>query len=447
MVKIYNSLTKTIEEFHPIKENEVMIYVCGPTVYNYIHIGNTRPVIFFDTVVRFFKYLGFKVTYVSNYTDIDDKIINRAKEEHITEEQVTEKYILAFEKTCERLNCLRLDFNPRVTENMSGIIDFIQLLVSKDGAYEVDGDVYFDVAKDPDYGILSGQSIENMLNGVRIDPNLRKRNPIDFNLWKETAEGKNWPSPWSQGRPGWHTECVVMINSIFHGKIDIHGGGSDLKFPHHENEIAQSVCANGHKLANYWMHNGRFDMEGEKMSKSLGNVVWAHELLDRIDYQTFRLMVLNVPYRQPMNYKEELLEQAKKDSEKIYRSYLTIFRQLELSEKTKPAEDEEIKTLRAGFVDAMSDDFNTANAITSVFQMTKLANSLLREKEQNLPRMTAALNLFGDMLWVLGMNFEIKPLSETDVSLVKKWHEARKNKDFQLADELRQQINAKGIIL
>ncbi len=447
MVKIYNSLTKTIEEFHPIKENEVMIYVCGPTVYNYIHIGNTRPVIFFDTVVRFFKYLGFKVTYVSNYTDIDDKIINRAKEEHITEEQVTEKYILAFEKTCERLNCLRLDFNPRVTENMSGIIDFIQLLVSKDGAYEVDGDVYFDVAKDPDYGILSGQSIENMLNGVRIDPNLRKRNPIDFNLWKETAEGKNWPSPWSQGRPGWHTECVVMINSIFHGKIDIHGGGSDLKFPHHENEIAQSVCANGHKLANYWMHNGRIDMEGEKMSKSLGNVVWAHELLDRIDYQTFRLMVLNVPYRQPMNYKEELLEQAKKDSEKIYRSYLTIFRQLELSEKTKPAEDEEIKTLRAGFVDAMSDDFNTANAITSVFQMTKLANSLLREKEQNLPRMTAALNLFGDMLWVLGMNFEIKPLSETDVSLVKKWHEARKNKDFQLADELRQQINAKGIIL
>ncbi len=447
MVKIYNSLTKTMEEFRPIKENEVLIYVCGPTVYNYIHIGNTRPVIFFDTVVRFFKYLGFKVTYVSNYTDIDDKIINRAKEENITEEEVAVKYIRAFEETCERLNCLKLDFNPRVTENMNRIIEFIKLLVSKDGAYEVDGDVYFDVAKDPDYGILSGQSIDNMLNGVRIDPNLRKRNPIDFNLWKETSEGKNWASPWSQGRPGWHTECVVMINSIFHGKIDIHGGGSDLKFPHHENEIAQSVCANGHKLANYWMHNGRIDMEGEKMSKSLGNVVWAHELLDRIDYQTFRLMVLNVPYRQPMNYKEELLEQAKKDTEKIYRSYLTLFRQLELSKKTEPLEDEEIKALRTGFVEAMSDDFNTANAITSVFQMTKLANNLLREKEQNLPRMTAALNLFDDMLWVLGMNFEIKPLSETDVGLVKKWHEARKNKDFQLADELRQQINAKGIIL
>jgi cysteinyl-tRNA synthetase len=387
------------------------------------------------------------VTYVSNYTDIDDKIINRAKEENITEEQVTDKYIRAFEKTCERLNCLKLDFNPRVTENMDGIIEFIKLLVSKDGAYEVDGDVYFDVAKDPDYGILSGQSIDNMLNGVRIDPNLRKRNPIDFNLWKETTEGKNWASPWSQGRPGWHTECVVMINSIFHGKIDIHGGGSDLKFPHHENEIAQSVCANGHKLANYWMHNGRIDMEGEKMSKSLGNVVWAHELLDRIDYQTYRLMVLNVPYRQPMNYKEDLLEQAKKDSEKIYRSYLTIFRQLELSAKTEPMEDEEIKALRTGFVEAMSDDFNTANAITSIFQMTKLANNLLREKDQNLPRMTAALKLFSEMLWVLGMNFEIKPLSETDISLVKQWHEARKNKDFQLADELRQQINAKGIIL
>jgi len=447
MVKIYNSLTKTLEEFRPIKANEVMIYVCGPTVYNYIHIGNTRPVIFFDTVVRFFKYLGFKVTFVSNYTDIDDKIINRAKEENISEEEVTAKYIRAFEKTCERLNCLKLDFNPRVTENMDGIIEFIKLLVSKDGAYEVDGDVYFDVAKDPDYGILSGQSIDNMLNGVRIDLNLRKRNPIDFNLWKETTEGKNWKSPWSQGRPGWHTECVVMINSIFHGKIDIHGGGSDLKFPHHENEIAQSVCANGHKLANYWMHNGRIDMEGEKMSKSIGNVVWAHELLNRIDYQTYRLMVLNVPYRQPMNYKEELLEQAKKDSEKIYRSYLTLFRQLELSAKTEPIEDEEIKALRTGFVDAMSDDFNTANAITSIFQMTKLANNLLREKDQNLPRMTAALKLFSDMLWVLGMNFEIKPLSETDVSLVKQWHEARKNKDFQLADELRQQINAKGIIL
>ena len=447
MIKIYNTLTKTLDEFKPINEKQVMMYVCGPTVYNYMHIGNSRPVIFFDTVARFFRYLGYQVTYVSNYTDIDDKIINRAKEEGISETAVSEKYIKEIEKTLRNLNCLPNEANPKVTENMKGIINFIQLLIEKEGAYVVDGDVYFDVKKIPSYGQLSQQSINNMLSGVRIDPNIRKRNPIDFNLWKETDEGMKWPSPWSMGRPGWHTECVVMINEIFKGKIDIHGGGTDLKFPHHENEIAQAECAFNHTIANYWMHNGRIDLEGEKMSKSLGNVIWANDLLKLVNYQTYRLLILNVPYRQPLVYRPELLEQSKNDFEKIYRAYLTLHRQIEQGKADEVEEDSEIKLIKEEFIGAMSDDFNTANAITAIFKIVKISNNWLRDKNVKSGKLLFLKRVLEEMLWVLGMDITLEPLTKSDIELVNRWHQARKDKNFNLADSLRKEINEKGIII
>ena len=277
-VKIYNSLTNKIEVFEPIHKNKVNMYVCGPTVYNYVHIGNMRPVVVFDTFRKFLTYIGYDVKYVSNYTDVDDKIIKRAQELNKPESEITEFYIKAFEDDLHNINALKPDVTPRVTEYMSQIIAFIDQLVKTDYAYDIDGDVYFRVEKIKDYGKLSNTKIEDLLVGARIDENSKKESPLDFTLWKKTNVGINWDSPWSKGRPGWHTECVVMINSIFPGGlIDIHGGGFDLKFPHHENEIAQSEAYNKCSLANYWMHNGFININNEKMSKSLGNVITAHD--------------------------------------------------------------------------------------------------------------------------------------------------------------------------
>ena len=450
MIKLYNSLTNKIEEFKSIKENEVTMYVCGPTVYSNIHIGNSRPVVFFDTVARFFKYLGYKVTYVSNFTDIDDKIIKRAKEEGITEKEVSEKYISEVKETYRRLNCLPHDANPKVTETMNTIIEFIDELVKKEGAYVVGGDVYFDVSKISEYGVLSGQTVENLIKGARIEQNEKKANPIDFTLWKETEEGLKWDSPWGKGRPGWHTECVVMINSLFGGQIDIHGGGLDLKFPHHDNEIAQSLCSHNHKIANYWMHNGRIDFGGEKMSKSLGNVLWANDLLDKVPHQIYRLLILNVPYRQPLNYKEDLLQQASNDYEKIKRAYVSLFRKLEVEMDDLESEDikkEELVNLQKEFIEAMSNDFNTANAITTIFQLTKVVNNYIRSKETTASDMKQALKLFDELLWVLGINVDIKKLSNEEKEIVQKWQEARKNKDFEKADLYRKEINERNILL
>lgn len=450
MIKLYNSLTNKIEEFKSIKENEVSMYVCGPTVYSNIHIGNSRPVVFFDTVARFFKYLGYKVTYVSNFTDIDDKIIKRAIEEGKTESEISEKYISEISETYKMLNCLPHDANPKVTENMDSIIKFIDELVDKKGAYVVDGDVYFDVSKIKEYGTLSGQTVENLIKGARIEQNEKKLNPIDFTLWKETEVGLKWDSPWGKGRPGWHTECVVMINNIFGGPIDIHGGGLDLKFPHHDNEIAQSICHNDHKIANYWMHNGRIDFGGEKMSKSLGNVLWAKDLLKQVPHQVYRLLILNVPYRQPLNYKEDLLKQATNDYEKIKRAYISLFRKLEVEKEDLGKEEltnNELINLKQEFINAMSNDFNTANAITSIFQLTKMVNNYVRNKETNVSDMKQALGLFDEMLWVLGIGVDIKELSAEELEIVKKWQEARNNKDFAKADEYRKEINERNILL
>ncbi|HHX78333.1 MAG TPA: cysteine--tRNA ligase [Acholeplasmataceae bacterium] len=450
MIKIYNSLSNQVEEFIPIKKNQVSMYVCGPTVYDFMHIGNSRPVVFFDTVARFFKYRGFKVTYVSNFTDIDDKIINRAKEKNISEEELSQKFIKEINKTYKKLNCLLHDANPTVSENMGNIIDFIGLLIEKGSAYESNGDVYFDVAKIEEYGVLSGQTIENLIIGSRIEKNLNKRNPVDFTLWKATSEGINWDSPWGKGRPGWHTECVVMSRNILGDKIDIHGGGSDLKFPHHDNEIAQSLAAYNNKIANIWMHNGRIDFSGEKMSKSIGNVVWANELIDQVGFQAYRFLMLNVPYRQPLSYRNDLLEQAIIDFEKINRVYISLFRKLELEFNDlniKEVTESELIEIKEQFISSMEDDFNTANAITSIFRLVKVANNALRNNKTSKYLLKEIYGLFNDFLWVLGMDIKLNKLTIDEVKLVESWKLSRKEKDFIKADELRDEITKKGIYI
>lgn len=455
MIRLYNSLTNKIEEFKPIHEGKVSMYVCGPTVYNYLHIGNSRPVIFFDVVNRFFQYLGYEVTYVSNFTDIDDKIIKASKEQNVSEKELSEKFIQITYNLYRKLHCLPHSYNPKVTETMDEIIAFINKMVENGGAYVVDGDVYFDVAKIKEYGILSGQNVESLINGARVELNSKKHNAIDFTLWKETTEGVNWKSPWSEGRPGWHTECVVMIDKIFKGMIDIHGGGNDLKFPHHDNEIAQSICVNNNKIANYWMHNGRVDLAGEKMSKSLGNVIWAEDLLDKTNYESYRLMMLNLPYRQILSYSPNLISQAESDFEKIRRTYISIYRKLELNgcefkedlNKAFVSEYSDLEELRLEFVNHMSNDFNTANAITTIYKVTKLANNAIRQKELDYKYLYDLLKVLSNMLWVLGIDFEIDKLTKDDIELIKLWNEAKSNKDFEKADKYREEINNRNILL
>ena len=379
---IYNTYTREKEEFKPIEENKVKMYICGPTVYNYIHIGNARPVLFFDLVHRYFKYLGYDVEFVSNVTDVDDKIINRAIEENITEAQVAEKYLNYFLECNQLLNALPFTSMPKVTENMNEMIQFINELVERGFAYAVDGDVYFRIDKVREYGQLSGKKIEELEVGARIAEDSKKENPLDFVLWKKTNKGITWDSPWGAGRPGWHTECVVMIDKEFNGKIDIHGGGTDLQFPHHENEIAQSLCMNGHNLANYWMHVGRLGLNNEKMSKSLGNVINVKDLIESIDPNAFRLFMLSVHYRQPINYTEENIQLAVKEWQKIKSTFDQLHLKLDLADAldTQRKVVPEIEALMQQFTTAIEDDFNTSNAITSVYGVIKEINKMTRSK-------------------------------------------------------------------
>ena len=452
MIKLYNSLTNKLEEFKPLKETEVSMYVCGSTVYNDMHIGNARPIVFFDVVSRFFQYVGYNVKFVSNFTDIDDKIIKKAEAENVDESVISERYIKSILETYKLLNCLPHYKNPKVTENMNSIIEFIDLLVKKHGAYVVDKDVYFDVTKDSDYGVLSGQTIENLISGSRVEENDKKQHSCDFNLWKETSVGKKWDSPWGEGRPGWHTECVVMINNIFDGMIDIHGGGSDLKFPHHENEIAQSMIAFNNHIASYWMHNGRIDFNGEKMSKSIGNTIDAKGLVKEIGHGPFRLIILSVPYRQPLNYREEILNQAKTDYEKIYKAKLSLIRKLQLEKNVTnynnvAIEKEDLMNIKQEFIGALSNDFNTANAITAIIKTVKLVNTFTRQKEFDTEYALQLLTLLNEQMWVLGIDKEIAVLNDEEFEVVNKWQEARKEKNFELADKLRDLITEKGIEL
>lgn len=443
-IKVYNSLTNKIEAFTPILENEVSMYVCGPTVYNHMHIGNARPVIFFDVVRRFLEYVGFRVTYVSNFTDIDDKIIRKAIELGTTEDVVSEKYIQAYLEACKKVGCSENVIHPKVTEHIEDIVHFIDELVKSGHAYQMGDDVYFSVRSIKEYGILSNQRLDELETGSRIDVNTNKLDPADFTLWKKTSDiGKKWPSPFGMGRPGWHTECVVMIDKIFHGKIDIHGGGNDLKFPHHENEIAQSMALHNHMIANYWIHNARIDLSGEKMSKSVGNVIWLKDIIEEYPPQAYRLFVLSNHYRQSINYSQEAMKKVALEWEKIEKTYVSLERQLEIQDQLSGGK---ILPILDDFLNEMAYDFNTANALSILYAHMKNINKDMRANVSVDVLQNDFVTLQA-MLQVFGLEVELSPLSFDEKLLVQSWMEARKNKDFEKADVLRSQIASQGIRL
>lgn len=444
-VKIYNSLTKKVEIFHPLKEKELSMYVCGPTVYNHMHIGNARPVVFFDTVRRFFEYIGYQVKFVTNFTDIDDKIIKVAKSKNISELDVSNHYIEEYLKVVKGLNCKPAYMHPRVTECMEEITAFIENLVKTGYAYVKGDDTYFRVHKVESYGMLSNQKVDDLNHGARIGIADEKEDPSDFTLWKKTADdGIKWPSSLGDGRPGWHTECVVMIDKIFGGKIDIHGGGNDLKFPHHENEIAQSMAVHNHPIANYWIHNGRVDLNGEKMSKSVGNVIWVKDLIEKYSANAYRLLILASQYRQNINYSDELMQSFQKDFERLERAYINIHRKLELNGYL--GNGTVLNDLMNKFLEEMAVDLNTANAITVLYDVVKQINKELRS-QTDLEVLANLYETLKTMLDILGLSVIISALNEEEMKLVKAWEEARCAKNFALADELRNQINEKGIRL
>lgn len=445
-MKLFNSMSQKIEEFKPITEGQVSMYVCGPTVYNYPHIGNARPIVVFDTLKRTFMALGYKVKMVSNYTDVDDKIIKVAKECGISEKEVTEKFIKAYNDDRLALHAMMPDAAPKVTETMDAIIAFIDLLVKKEHAYVVDGDVYFRVSSVENYGKLSNQQIDDLMVGARIDENSKKENPLDFTLWKRTEEGIKWESPWSVGRPGWHTECVVMINKEFDGNhlIDIHGGGMDLKFPHHENEIAQSRAAYETGIANYWIHNGMVNIDGEKMSKSLGNVIWAKDMIEKIGGDTLRWLFLSSHYRSPLNINEEAIETAKKELNKVKTPLKQAYVKAGLA-GVDLKEEYDVESFHT-FLTAMEDDLNTPNAFAAIFDVVKQLNQVVRQKEIDFTALGLKVNAVEKMLDVLGIENHRIVLSEEDKNLYAEWRNAVTQKDFELADKFRAQLIEKGIL-
>ena len=390
-LKLYNSLTNSLEEFKPKNGNDVNMYVCGPTVYNYIHIGNARPVIFFDMFKNYLKFKGYNVHYASNITDVDDKIINKAIENNVTERDITDKYEKAYFIDVNKLGSKRPDIVPHATEYIDEMEHFIKGLEDKGYAYDNDGDVYFRINKLAEYGILSNQNKDELEKGVRIDVSDKKENPLDFTLWKKTDKGIQWDSPFGKGRPGWHTECVCMINNIFHGQeIDIHGGGMDLKFPHHENEIAQANAMYGHHLAKYWMHVGRVNLGKEKMSKSLGNVIWVKDFKPE-EYMPYRLLIVSTPYRNSVDFSEDLFNQYKKMYQKIERAYKQASLTLDLENISDDSINEEEK---AKFIEFMDNDINTANVLTLVESIVKNINVLVRNKQyENLAKENNTLTI------------------------------------------------------
>ncbi|WP_075878026.1 cysteine--tRNA ligase [Merdibacter massiliensis] len=444
-MKIYNSMSMKLEEFQPLEEGKVSMYVCGPTVYNYPHIGNARPIVVFDTLKRTLQALGYEVKMVSNYTDVDDKIINVAKELGVSEKEVTDKFIKAYNDDRLALHAMMPDAAPRVTETMDAIIAFIALLVEKGYAYQVDGDVYFRVGKVNEYGSLSHQRIDDLIVGARIDENSKKENPLDFTLWKATDEGIQWDSPWSKGRPGWHTECVVMINDVFQRPlIDIHGGGMDLKFPHHENEIAQSRAAYGTSIARYWIHNGMININGDKMSKSLGNVLWAKDMIEQYGGNEIRWMMLSAHYRAPLNISDETLTNSQKEYERISNSMKQGYVKLALNRAC--VEGELLNEYYQPFMDAMADDLNTPNALAAVFDVSKKLNTAIRQREMDQMLVASLLKTMQAMMQVLGIEIPKCCVGEEDCVLYETWRKAVKEKDFQKADVYRAQLMEKGIL-
>ncbi|MCI5774724.1 MAG: cysteine--tRNA ligase [Erysipelotrichaceae bacterium] len=443
-MKLYNSKSLKIEEFKPIKANEVSMYVCGPTVYNHAHIGNARPIIVFDTLRRLFEKEGYKVKYVSNYTDVDDKIIKKANEEGVSEEVIAKRYIDAYEKVRASLNTIPLDATPQVTQTMDDIIHFIDELVKSNHAYVVDGDVYFRVSSIENYGQISNQKIEDLQAGARIEENDKKESPFDFALWKKTDMGIKWDSPWSCGRPGWHTECVVMINKEFNGMIDIHGGGMDLKFPHHENEAAQNEALHHHGIANYWIHNAMININGAKMSKSLGNVSWAKDVIAKLDAPLVRWLMNSVHYRKELNFSDETIETARKELDKVFNALKQADIKRQLSDTALIKEYDEAALRK--FLDEMDDDLNTPNAYAQIFESVKQLNNSMRKKDIDMVAMMKIYNSILEMLEVLGVAYTPVMLDEQDKALFASWNEAKQQKDFAQADVFRQKLMDKGLI-
>ncbi len=451
-VQIYNTLTRKKETFQPIEEGKVKMYVCGPTVYNYIHIGNARPAIVFDTVRNYLQYKGYDVKYVSNFTDVDDKLIKAARELGEDVPATADRFIKAYFEDVGALGCKKADVHPRVMENMDLIIEFIQALIDKGMAYESGGDVYYRTRDFKEYGKLSHQSIDELRVGARIEVDERKQDALDFTLWKAAKEGEiSWESPWGKGRPGWHIECSAMAKKYLGDTIDIHAGGQDLAFPHHENEIAQTEALTEKPFANYWMHNGYINIDNEKMSKSLGNFVTVHDIIKHHDPTVLRFFILSVHYRNPINYSEELLESTKISLDRLRTTYENLkHRQTASTNISHNDEDwfEKIGELHTMFEEAMDDDFNTANAISVLFELSRQGNYYLLEKVTSDAVIEAFLNEFRILFDVLGIQLEVEQSLDAMVEkLIEERNRARKERNFTRSDEIRDELKAMNIIL
>lgn len=453
-MKVFNTMSRTKEEFVPVDENEVKIYACGPTVYNYIHIGNARPLCVFDVLRRYLEYRGYNVKFVQNFTDIDDKIIKRANEEGKTFEEISEKYIEEFWTDAHGLNFKDATVHPKATENIDEIIDIIKALEEKGYAYAVNGDVYFRTLKFNEYGKLSHQPIEDLESGARIAVGEVKEDPLDFALWKGAKEGEPyWESPWGKGRPGWHIECSAMNRKYLGNTIDIHCGGQDLVFPHHENEIAQSECANGCTFSKYWMHNGYINVDNVKMSKSLGNFKTVREIAEVYGYEVIRYFLISSHYRSPINYSLEIIEQCKSALERLYTCRESLDFAVKNASVDKADNDELLINMlderRNQFITAMDDDLNTADGLAAIFDLTKDINTKILDKGVSKAVCEHAASLFDELCSVLGILYNRKENSvDSEIeALIEKRQEARKNKDWATADKIRDDLKAKGIIL
>lgn len=452
-IQIFNSLTRQKEEFKPIEEGKVRMYVCGPTVYNYIHIGNARPVIVYDTVRRYLTYRGYKVDYVSNFTDVDDKIIKAANELGEDVSELTERFIAAYFEDITALGAQKADAHPRVTDHMDEIIEFIAVLIEKGYAYESQGDVYYRTRKFKNYGQLSHQSVDDLKVGARIEAGTKKEDPLDFALWKAAKLGEiSWNSAWGEGRPGWHIECSVMVHNHFGDTIDIHAGGQDLKFPHHENEIAQSEAYTDKKFSNYWMHNGYINIDNEKMSKSLGNFILVHDIIQQIDPQVLRFFVLTVHYRNPINFAQDLVEAAANSLERLRTTHQNIKHRLTATTNLVEVDDAELKIIeeaRQYFIESMDDDFNTANAITALFTISTAANKYLNATNTNAEVLTAYQVALEELTAILGVQLaKTEELLDAEIdALIEERQQARKDRNFGRSDEIRDLLKEQNIIL
>ena len=457
MLKIYNTLTRKKEEFHPVHPGVVNMYVCGPTVYNYIHIGNARSAIAFDTVRRYLEYIGYQVNYVSNFTDVDDKMIKAAHEQGITVPELADKYIKAFMEDTNAINIEPATMHPRATENIPEIIDFVQKLIDKGYAYVVDGDVYYRARKFKNYGQLSGQSIDDLEVGasehVSADEVGKKEDPMDFALWKAAKPGEiSWDSPWGAGRPGWHIECSVMSTKYLDNTIDIHAGGQDLEFPHHENEIAQSEAATGKKFVNYWMHNGfvTIGKDNEKMSKSLHNFITVHDIIKHVDPQVLRFFMATTQYRRPIQYSEANLTDAKNNLEHIQNAYNNLeYRKNDAHDGSEIHVQSKLSDFKEHFIEAMNDDINVQNGIAVVYELVKYANVYAEQASVNQDDIADIQKLLQELLSIFGVKIVATGQIDDDAiqQLIDQRNEARRNKDFALSDKIRDDLKAQGIIL